>query len=283
MLALIGMFSSSLQAQDGIKAGDKLEVITNDGNRLAGTVTEFTNSTITLDTSTLGEITIQRSEVSKVSLLDSAFGYESEEANIYNSTLYFVNPSGYTLKRGQSFYQNVGFFFNSYTYGFTDNFSLTGGVELISPLFIQNFPGVFISPRYSIPFADGNGAFSIGGTSLIYLSEGPFVVGVVQGSVTLGSRSDNFTFGTGIGFATDGGFSSTIPLNFSGMTRISKSLSLVTDNFLLFIGGDAFGLLSGGLRIHLGKAALNLGLWRSTEDQGVSLAFPFVSATVPIK
>ncbi len=286
VLFIIGSYS--IQAQDILKEGEEIELITKDGNRFIGTVTAFTDEIISIESSSIGNITLQRSDVEKVSLVDSDFnvGEGNIAPDIYNSTTYLVSPSGYTLKKGQSFYQNIYLFFNSYTYGFSDNFSLSGGLELLTPLVGEGFPGFFISPKYSIPFKNGKGAFSVGATSLFIFVDDPTVVGVAQGAVTFGGRNDNFTIGTGLGFTSEDGFSDfggTIPINLSGMTRIGKSLSFVSDNFLFLFDGGSFGVLSAALRVHLGSAAANFGIFRSTEDQGGIFGIPFVSVTIPIK
>ena len=111
--------------------------------------------------------------------------------------------------------------------------------------------------------------------------------GVLQGAVTFGDRNNNLTLGTGIGFSFDGGFEeSVLPFYFSFMTRVGPKLSLVSDNFVITYDNfdDALGVLSLSLRLHLKTpgSALNLGLWRPTEDTDNLLAFPFVSATIPL-
>ena len=280
---LLCLASSSMHAQRAVEIGNKVELTTKDGNTIIGTVTEFTDEHIVLKTDALGEITIPREEVETYRILDN-----EQSQDIYNSTTYLVNPSGYTLNKGQSYYQNIGVFFNSYTAGISDNFSITGGLELISPLFLQRAPAFFISPRLSIPFANEQGAFSVGATSFLFFGDSgdTFFAGIAQGAVTIGSRSNNFTIGAGIGFTAEDGFEeSVIPFNFSGMFRLSEKLSLVTDNFAVVYNNfsDGFGLFSAALRIHFkSQASVNVGLWRGF-DSGDILALPFLSLTLPIK
>jgi preprotein translocase subunit YajC len=282
VLILIYFSSNSLLAQSSLKQGDKIELLTKDGYQYVGTVKDFTSEIISIETNTHGKITLQRSEVSKVSLV--GLKPSNTETDYYNSTNYFVNPSGYTLKKGQSFYQNVYGFFNSYTHGFSDQFQLSIGAEFVS--FIDNgigMPGLFFSPRYSIPMDNNKGSWTVGGTSLLLLGDDQLVVGVVQGGVTFGSRGSNFTISTGFGFTSEDGFSnlgSTIPANVSGVHRLSKSLSLFTDNLLFFVDGEVFGIYSVGLRFHIGRGALNLGIWGGAN---VIPVLPIGSFTIPIK
>jgi hypothetical protein len=206
----------------------------------------------------------------------------------HNSTHYLANPSGYTLRRGQQYYENIGIFFNSYAIGVTNNFTLAMGGEIATLLFDQQFPILYISPRFGIPLGKKAGAISLGGTFFTSPEDDFDGFGIFQGAFTIGSRNNNVTIGSGIGFSFEGGLDDeVIPFYFAFMLRISKKLSFVSDNFLVFYDDfyDEFGLLSAAVRIHFKRngSALNMGLWRPTEEFDDVLALPFVSATIPIR
>lgn len=289
-LFLLFAFCQNSFAQTDVMIGQQVEVRTNDGNSYAGEVTKFTDEDIVIMTRSIGEITLKRSIVKHVIFKGrkGAMDDQGFPIDYHNSTHYLLNSSAFSLKKGQSYYENIGVFFNSYSVGVTDNFTMSGGLEFISPLFDKRVPSIYLSPKYSIPFGERAGGISIGSTVLAFFDNGDvFSVGVIQGAVTAGSRNNNFTIGTGIGFSFDDGLAEgVLPFNLSGMFRVSNKISVVTDNFIIaydnFDGG--FGLLSAGVRIHFSKngAALNLGLWRPTEDWGDVLALPFISATIPI-
>lgn len=290
ILSFACIYSSWVFGQNETTIGQQVELRTNDGNTYVGEIMSLTETEITLKTISLGEITLDRASIKKVLYrdVDQELDNNGFPIDYHNSTHYLVNPSAYSLKKGQSYYENIGVFFNSYSVGLTDNFSISGGLELISPLFLQRFPSLYFSPKFSIPFGEKAGGLSIGSTLLAAFGDGEiFTVGVLQASVTVGSRNNNFTIGSGIGYSFDAGLADEVlPFNFSGMWRISKKLSLVTDNFIIVYDGfnDALGLLSVAARIHFAKgAAFSAGLWRPTEDTGPLLAIPFVSATIPLK
>lgn len=292
-LSIIFICFFSLQntfAQQDLFIGQLVELQTEDGNSYVGKVLSLTDSNISIETDALGEISLSRASIKKVI-------YKNENAELdkngfpidyHNSTHYFINQSGYSLKKGQSYYENVGVFFNSYSVGITDNFSLTAGLEIATLLFGQSAPSLFVTPKFTIPFGEGAGGFSIGSTIFAVFVDDPLSVGVVQASATFGTRNNNFTIGSGLGFSfSDGIAESVVPFNLSGMFRISKKLSFMSDNFI--IAYDDFngveGILSAGLRIHFAKNgnALNLGLFRPTGIGDDFLALPFISATIAIK
>ena len=268
----------------------KVEITLKDGNTIVGTLLQSNDLFYKIESESLGVIDISRANVETFVVLQEE---EKSKLNGYpidyhNSTHYLANPSGFTLKKGQSYYENIGVFFNSYAVGITDNFTIAMGGEVATLLFGGQFPILYISPRFSLPLGEEKHSFSFGGT--IFTSpENEFDgFGVLQAAVTFGDRNTNFTIGSGIGFGFEGGFDDQVlPFYLSFMIRVSEKISVVSDNFVVFYNdfNDTTGVLSVAARIHLKKkgAALNLGLFRPTEDLGDLLAIPFVSLTLPIK
>jgi hypothetical protein len=127
----------------------------------------------------------------------------------------------------------------------------------------------------------------VGGTIFTSPTNDFTTIGVLQGAFTLGDRNNNITLGTGFGFTFSDGFDDTVlPFYLSFMKRVGPKLSIVSDNFIISYDGftDNFGLLSLAARIHFKRpgTALNVGLWRPTEDLDSVIALPFVSATMAL-
>lgn len=290
LFCLTCCWSSLILSQTDTTIGQQVELRTTDGNTYVGEILSMTETEIVLKTSVLGDITLDRATVNKVIYRNSEQELNKKGCPVdyHNSTHYLINPSGYALEKGQSYYENIGVFFNSYSVGITNNFTISGGLELISPLFLQRVPSLYISPKLSFNIGERAGAFSVGSTVLAAFGDGEvFSVGVVQAALTVGSRNNNFTVGTGIGYTFDDDFGDgVLPFYLSGMWRLSNKVSFVTDNFIFTYDNfdGVFGLLSAAVRIHFAKngSAFNAGLWRPTEDTGPVLALPFVSATIAI-
>ncbi len=269
--------------------GDLVEITTTDGQNIRGTIIGSRPGSVIIETVSLGQITLDIKSIRQLTIISQAnTDPDANPTDFHNSTRYFVNPSGYNLNKGQAYYENIGIFFNSVTFGVSDNFSISFGGEIASLLFASRFPVLYISPKFSVPFGNEQGAFGVGATFFTAPEEEFIGFGVIQAAITGGSRNNNISAGAGIGFSTEDGFTdSVIPFSLSGMTRLSKKISLVSDNFFVAYDdfSDSFGFLSIGLRIHFKRpgAAFNASLWRPTEGLDELIALPFVSATIPLR
>lgn len=257
---------------------DLAKVETKDGSSIYGTITEKDKKFITLKTE-YGENRIKRSDVINISYINEEELKTQDDT--YSGSHYYFAPSAFNLKKGQSYYENIYLGFNSVTFGLTDNFSLTAGVEVFSLLFGPSTPFMFVTPKVSLPFS--HGAFSVSSTIGIIPDTAPF--GITQAALTFGNLRDNITFSTGLGFNVEDGFEdSLVPITISGVKRISDNLSLMSENWMFIFDSTLEGIFSLGLRIH-GKNSnnfLSICLFRPSEDIEI-FALPFFSGTVAIK
>jgi hypothetical protein len=283
LLLFISTVVSYAQTSEA-KAGDAITIVTNDGSKISGVVDKVNSTSIWINSPAFGVIELKREEIEKIDIVGGKAGLDKKGYLIdyHGSTHYLIGQSAFGLKKGQAYYENVYVFFNSLSYGVTDNFSITVGGEISSLLFDSRFPTLFISPKFS--FANDNyGGLSIGATILTVPSNDFSSAGILQANYTIGSRSHNFTLGTGYGFTFDNGFEDdVIPIIGSFMTRLSRRLSLVSENYVFLSDGEAYGIFSMALRIHFSKpgTSLTTGLWRTSEEQDGFLALPYVGATI---
>lgn len=250
------------------------------GNVYVGTIVSEDRETITIK-SREGTFTLQREEV-------VAYGPYAELSQIQResyhlqSTRYYFGPNGYGLRQGEGYYQNVNIFFNSVSYGITDNFSMGGGLV---PLFL--FGGldtptpIYILPKFSFPIVKDKlnlGAGALIGTLLGGGETGAGFVGTVYGIGTFGTRNKNLSIGLGYGFVDDS-FASTPTVSISGSVRISEKSYLMTENYL--IDGFAVGILGG--RTVWESVSLDYGLILpySVLGDGGFAAIPWLSLIVP--
>jgi hypothetical protein len=292
-LCLTVFTSLALIAQDyNFQREDIVKLALKDGSIIIGNYKMASDSSIIVHSTLLGQLIIPKHSISHTTLLHpfeleiDSLGYPID---FHNSTHYIVSPTAYGLKKGQSYYENIAIFWNSYAVGLTENFSIAIGGEIISVLFTQNFPIVFFSPKLSFPFKNNKGAFAL--TATIFTTpESDFkTFAFVSADLTLGSRNNNFTLGGGIGWNTEGGFKDeVVPLTLSGMKRISQKISLISENWFIVENDfdDITSIVSAGLRIHFNKpgSAFNVGLWRLLgTDLADVIAFPYVSAVIALK
>lgn len=270
---------------------DVLKLSLSDGSVIIGQYKNVSTDYLIVQSGILGVVNVPKGNIKSIILLMPAqmkldrSGFAMDD---HNSTHYIVSPSAYGLRKGQKYFENIAIFWNSYAIGLTDNFSIAVGGEILSLLLNQNFPIIFFSPKLSFPFKNENGAFSFTGT-IFSTPESDFrTFAFVSSALTIGSRNNNFTIGGGIGWNTEGGFKDeVVPLTLSGMYRMSRKLSLMTENWFLLENDldDITSIVSLGLRVHFNKpgSAFNVGLWRILGvDLSNVIGIPYVSAVIAL-
>lgn len=276
IIVVVTSFQSSAQ-QDTITVWN---IITEDGNEFNGTIITRSAEEITLQTEALGTITIQVSNISKMTAVDPADIHDGEVwLDNPQESRYFWAPSSYGLRKGEGYYQNVWILFNHVAVGITDNISIGAGIV---PLFL--FAGgstpVWITPKFSIPIVQDK--FNLGGGALLgaVLGEGGSgAFGVVYGTSTFGGRDKNATLGLGYGFA-DGEWSSRPTITLSGMFRTGKRGYFLTENY--FLGSTDVMLISLGGRVVWQKISLDYGaILPFGTDVDTFVIIPWVGFVIP--
>jgi len=280
LLLILFSISSIAQGQDA-KEDEKIVITTKSGDIIKGTLKSQDAAQMIIQTS-FGEAIVQKSDISNLKINDGTYATRSTE---HSGSHYLINQSAFGLKKGQSYYENVYLFLNSYTTGITDNFSFTIGADVSPLLFGGQRPGIYLTPKVHFPY-DG-GAFSVGSTLLSYEIDGEsLTLGILQGNLSFGDLDRNLTIGTGFGYTFEDGFEdSVVPIFLSGITRVSDKISLVSENWIAVGDFQTVGILSFGIRIHSQTKSnfLTISLFRPTVDTGPLLAVPFFSGTVAIK
>lgn len=257
--------------------GELYRVETTDNNIFVGTLVSATDEEIVLLTETIGEITIRRENIKRITRIDDS---QIREDGIWHEnpqrTRYFFAPNALGLKKGHGYYQNTWIFFNNVNYGVTDNFSIGGGTI---PLFLfgsGSFP-FWIIPKVSIPAGIENLHFGAG--ALIGGVIGEETGGLFYGNSTYGDSNQNITVGLGYSFGS-GGVSSSPVINVSGLVRSSHRIYFISENYF-FPTTDFNGLISIGVRWAPENAAIDFALVRPLEVWDSFVAFPWLGVTIP--
>lgn len=266
---------------------DKVIVETKDGSVIYGYFMEESASFLVVRSASLDIVSIPIQEVAKIKYVKvmSEVDGKGYPIDYHNSTRYLLSPSGYALKKGQSYYENIWVFWNSFAYGFTDNFTLSASTELVSVLFGKQFPLIFLNAKYSVPFKNDTGAFGIN-LSYLTVPQDDFTSFLfMTGAITFGGRNNNLTVGAGGGFRLENGVKDEVlPVTVSYMGRLSKKLSFITENWFIIQDDltNTSGAISAGIRVHFKNpgSALNITLARPLDDGFSIIGLPFVSATV---
>lgn len=276
----IGFYNQKISKTSSSDSSQYFLVETNDGNIYIGRVTKTTPETISLETKNIGEVTLKLVNIESLQPLEDG---NTDPTNVrwsdyLQSSRYFFSPSGYGLRKGDAYYQNVWLLFNQFSMGFSDHFS--AGIGLI-PLFL--FAGaaspVWLTPKFSIPVVKDK--FNVGVGALTGAVFGAFwedsAFGIVYGMATLGSRNRNLSVGLGYGYAADE-FSRRPSISLSGMLKVGKKGYLVTESYIF----DEFGLISIGGRSLIKSVTLDYGLVMPA-NAGVFIGIPWLGLVIPIE
>lgn len=259
-------------------------VETTDDNTYVGIIRSQNSNSIVLETKNLGTITLLRVNIRKMEALrpdqikNGEIWFDSPHA-----TRYLFGPNGYSLKRGEAYYQNVWIWFNQVSVGVTDKFTL--GFGIVPLFFFHTATPVWITPKFSVPIRKDKINLGVGALLATVLggndNGGGNSFGVAYGQLTLGSRDRNVNFGLGYGYAGDS-WANSPTLSFSAMHRASKKFSFITENYLFDTGDDNIGLLSIGGRFLGRRIAIDGALVVPVEPDLEFIAIPWLGINVPI-
>lgn len=270
--------SAPVHAQEQEEEPEEVyRVETTDGNVFIGTLVSENDEAIVLQTEQVGEITLDRSDIERMTAIDldrvrnGKYWFENPQ-----STRYFFSPNAIGLERQRGYYQNAWIFFNNVNYGVTDHFSLGAGTV---PIFLFGAPAfpVWLLPKLSTSTPQDNLHVAAGAMVGGVLAEESVGVGLVYAASTIGSRDNNLTVGLAYGYAEDE-WSETPVINVSGMTRVGRTTYLLSENYFSVEGG---GLISGGIRWAPENFAVDFGLFRPLEETGDFFAAPWLGVTIP--
>jgi hypothetical protein len=280
-LTPLSIFAQKKQAK--IDSTDKkltVVVDTKDGSRFVGKFIERRTDTVVLQTETMGLIYLAVSQIKSIDELGKVREGSSNSLwfrNPYAAQGVFF-PTGIGLKKGEGNYQNLMVGLNSLHYGITDNFSIGGGLEIIS-FATTGSPGViYVEPKLSYSFSNNvhvsGGVYLFGSGS--NFSSNSAIFALPFANLTYGNRDNNITLGTY--FPTQGGQSGPLVL-IGGHVRAARKFSFVGEVYL----ADGGALITLGGRFMTETFNLNFGLFSpGIIDASIGiLAIPYVGFTIP--
>lgn len=244
-------------SMEKIEPQDYYLVTMMNGTALQGKIVNKQETEITLETSSLGRISVDAGKIKTIkrivpgNMKDGKYWFTT-----HVDAHYFITPSAITLRPGEAYFQNTLGLFNSFDVGITSHFSLTGGI--IIPF------AAFISPRFSYKIRKG---LYVGYGILFADIIGKPYAGAAYGQVTLGSRNNHLSLGAGYGVLEgirryyytkkikkiELGF-----ISLSGMKRLSPKYALVTENW--FTPNEGIGIFTGGMRLMGEKSTWDFGI-----------------------
>jgi hypothetical protein len=157
--------------------------------------------------------------------------------------------------------QDIDVYFIGLNYGVTDYLSL-GGYMSVVPGLALNQQLLVLTPKISVPVQEKTHL----GLGVLYVrvpfsssggSTSSVGAGVAYTALTYGSADNNFTAGLGYGFV-DNEIGSTPLLLLGGQRRISRRISLISENYIV---ADSEAGMAGlyGMKLNWRRTSLGLG------------------------
>jgi hypothetical protein len=249
-------------------AGQLYRVTLRSGTTFAGVLRAIRPLELEFTTQEPGAVIIARDQIAQMALIPQA---ETKDAlrhptwgYVGNGTRVFFAPTARNLQAGEGYAQTIDLFLLGVNYGLTDNFSVGVLASALPGIGLGN-QLVAITPKVSFPVSK---TLSVG-AGVLYARIPDFDsefdgygAGVAYGLATVGSADHNLTFGLGYGFTggntKEQGFGKSPVVVLSGATRVSKRLSLMSENYLITAGSGGLGGLYG-VRLNWARTTLGIG------------------------
>lgn len=271
--------SNSQEVADSTKL---YKVETVDGNEYVGHIIILNSDIIRLKTATLGEITLNRKDVSKFNVIskerlnDGVISYSD-----LHSSRYFTTSNGYGLKKGAGYYQNMWIFYNQFGYGFTDNFSISAGIVPLF-LFAGSSSPVWITPKISIPLKKDKINFGAGLFVASVLGENTDAFGYGYGVITFGSGKKNISLGLSYGYAGSTWAKKPV-VSLCFKLPVGKKGFIMAENYFLPVEDENVMVTLLGGRSLIRRVALDYGFVIPViSGMENFFAIPWLGITVPL-
>ena len=244
-------------------------VVLKDGQRLTGTLVSQGPDGVTIESSGV-RLPIPAASIQLLALPGSEAA-EGAWPRDPNRTRYLYSPSGFMLRQGEGYVSQTELLLTTVGFGVTDWLTLQAGTVLPWVFFDPaTMPFVLAlkaggSPSEHVHLAAGFQVFTIPGL-------GTGAAGLLFGTVTIGTEDLNLGVSAGPPFAFGNGTSELgkVVVSISGNARISRSIALVSENWLVQVEGSTEVIGSAAVRF--------IG-----ERLGVDAGFLFAKgATVPV-
>jgi len=236
-------------------------VSTTQGTSFTGTLVSLSLTALEFDTQELGHVRLERTQVQRAELVaPPKTGLKPGHFDIGNGNRLFFAPTARGLRKGENSLQTINLFLVGANFGITDNFSFGGYVSAIPGIGLGN-QFIMLTPKVSFPISEkmhvGAGALYLRIPDFDGALNESYGAGILYGAATYGSADDNVTAGLGYGFF-EGEIGSTPILQLGGQKRISRRISLVSENYIILDSRAGMGGLYG-VKINWRRTNLGLG------------------------
>jgi hypothetical protein len=254
-----------------------------DASQLVGRVTLLTKDSVHVNLR-VGRIAVARGDVLEVREIPRSLVHGSELWFPHpHSTRLLFSPTAFPMEEGSGYFSDIYLFFVSVQYGFTERFSMGGGMSVF-PLddFADNL--FYLTPKYTVVDAPRlklslGGFIGTAGLASDEVDLQERSLGILYGVASTGTRESNVSFGVGWGYF--GGEMADRPVvMLGGQGRISKRISLITENWVISTNDRTEGIISYGFRFLGERMSVDLAFLNPLSEEKFFPGIPFVGFAV---
>ena len=243
------LVSKQVDAEEIAPSDSLLSISLKDGTILKGKIIKEDKTTIIVIT--MGSIEIKVPKASIVSI--NQIRGRLTEGVFYRfdpnySRLMFA-PTGRPLRQGEGYFSDYYVFFPGISYGITDNIGFMAGASVIPGLGLTE-QVKYLAPKIGMQTSD---KFAISGGALYVSVMDEFTAGIAFVVGSIGQQDKSFTVGLGLGYTKEESekfkFAEHPIAILGGNIRLSNSIALVSENWIITGGGFDFSEQPFGLAI----------------------------------
>ncbi|MFN8570647.1 MAG: hypothetical protein U0132_01245 [Gemmatimonadaceae bacterium] len=284
LLALATPATAQQVTLDAVKVGDTTVVHSlrlRDGSTIVGRIVSVTADSVRVELRA-GNLSLARTDVTEV--------HESSRSRMRNGVYWFDNPhatrllfspTAFPLEQGTGYFSDIYLFLAGAQWGITNRFSLGGGLSLFpTSNFSDNM--FYLTPKVTVVDAPqlkmSLGGF-LGWVGAAADEGESGSLGLLYGVASTGTRDNNLSLGLGWGYY--GGNIADIPvIMLGGQRRISRRMSLISENWFVHDAGDTNGAISYGLRFLGERMSVDLAFINALGKDMIFPGVPFVGFAV---
>jgi hypothetical protein len=246
-----------------------------DGSLLVGQITEQSADSISLVTAS-GRMKLARAAIVEIKPVNSADVHEGVywPADPHDTRLFF-GPTGRVLGKGNGYFSDLYLFLVNAAWGVTDRFMIGGGLSVLptSDFFGNNV--YFLTPKFALVRRE---EFNVSVGALVgFAGHSAGSAGMLYVAATNGRPDLSFTYGVGYAYSQDK-IKSDALLMLGGNARISRRISLLSENYIFTGSNGGYVVPMYGVRIIGDKLSTDLGFvnFIGRDSRGIFPGVPWV-------
>ena len=267
------------------EAGAVYRIELRDGSTLVGTILAITAESVRIEMK-YGTLDVARADILEVR---KASGHHAPGGAVWPEnpagTRLLIGPTALPLEKGAAVFSDIYLFFLSGQVAITNRVSVGAGLSVFP---VEDFTDnlFYVTPKITVvdtkPLKLAAGALLGYSGSLRDEYSGDrsdASIGVLYGVATRGNRENNLSVGMGWGYR-GGDIVDQPVVMVGGQARVSRRLTLVTENWFVHDRGDTQVLVSYGFRILGERLAADVAFFNVTENQVYFPGIPFVGISM---